>query len=96
MEAQENKISIYKHKDKNVGSSGYSHDGSYQKLFDIRMKSPESGKWYDGVIYQNIYTLEMYAREKEDFYNKFEDVSSNIIACIKGDDQQPMAINGNI
>lgn len=77
MEVAENKMDVfyilYRHKDKNVGLSGYSHDGVYMKLGEIRMKSPESGKWYDSVVYQDIKKLEVYVREKNDFNNKFEE-----------------------
>lgn len=63
---------LYRHKDKTVGSNGYSHDGIYLRMVEIRMKSPESGRWYDAVVYKDINTDGVYVREKNDFNDKFE------------------------
>lgn len=36
-----------------------------------RLKSPESGIWYDAYIYKDIKTNNLYIREQNDFKNKF-------------------------
>lgn len=64
---------IYQHKDKTVGESGYSHDGKYQIVCcDAKMKNPTTREWLDCVIYANIDTDDIYVREKQDFFDKFE------------------------
>ena len=39
-----------------------------------RLKTPDTDKWFDCVIYSPLYEnqYEMFAREKTSFYNEFE------------------------
>lgn len=62
---------IVEHIDK-ISKSGYSHDGIYRIMDFCRMKNPSTREWVDAVIYRNIRTYEMYAREKSDFVLKFK------------------------
>lgn len=72
MEAVESKL--FKHKDKKVGESGYSHDVKYIVIHNARMKNPETRKWLDCVIYSDIANGNVYVREKKDFIDKFKEV----------------------
>lgn len=71
MEAAVDKI--YEHKDKNVGESGYSHDGKYKIVSEARMKNPSTREWVDCIIYADIFQSDVYAREKQDFFDKFKE-----------------------
>lgn len=62
---------IIEHKDKSIGSNGYSHDGLYYFVKECRMKLP-CGEWIDAVQYDDIKTKKTYIREKNDFYEKFK------------------------
>lgn len=63
-------MTIYEHKDKNGGK--YPHDDTYVFTGYVRMKSPESGEWYDGVLYMSTTTGEVFCRERTDFIDKFK------------------------
>ena len=65
---------VYEHKDKSVGSSGYSHDGKYRIVNEARMKNPETREWVNCIIYSDIATGSLYVRESLDFYDKFKEV----------------------
>ena len=69
MEAAVDKI--YEHKDKNVGESGYSHDGIYRVVNKARMKNPATREWMNCVIYSDIDNGSIYVREINDFFDKF-------------------------
>lgn len=66
------KGTIVEHKNKEVGSNGYSHDGLYYFNGECRMKLP-CGEWIDAVQYEDIKTKAIYVRSKEDFFNKFKE-----------------------
>lgn len=72
MAVAENKV--YEHKDKSVGSSGYSHDGKYRIVGEARMKNPVTREWLTCIIYSDIATGSLYVREGLDFYDKFKEV----------------------
>ena len=65
---------IYEHKDKNIGESGYSHDGKYKIVSEARMKNPSTREWVDCIIYADIFQSDVYAREKQDFFDKFKEL----------------------
>ena len=65
---------IYEHKDKNIGESGYSHAGKYKIVSEARMKNPSTREWVDCIIYADIFQSDVYAREKQDFFDKFKEL----------------------
>lgn len=68
---------VFEHKDKRVGSSGYSHDGKYRLLSEARMKNPETREWMDCIVYSEIVSKCLYVREKSDFFDKFKEVATD-------------------
>lgn len=66
------KMEIWEHKEKQGGK--YPHNDTYVVMDYIRMKSPESGEWYDGVLYMSTTKGEYFCREKNDFIEKFKEV----------------------
>lgn len=62
---------IVEHKDKNVGSSGYTHDDRYIYLNDCRMKDSDEG-WVDAVIYYSNRKEQFFVRSKKDFFLEFK------------------------
>ena len=43
----------------------------YEPLFRCRMKCPESGEWFDAIIYKGVEDEKYYVRERKDFLDKF-------------------------
>lgn len=64
---------IYGHRDKTAGK--YPHDDTYTIEGYVRMKSPESGEWYDAVLYKSTTKGEVFCRERRDFEEKFKEES---------------------
>lgn len=62
---------IYGHRDKTAGK--YPHDDTYTIEGYVRMKSPESGEWYDAVLYKSTTKGEVFCRERCDFEEKFKE-----------------------
>lgn len=62
---------IYGHRDKTAGK--YPHDDTYTIEGYVRMKSPESGEWYDAVLYKSTTKGEVFCRERKDFEDKFKE-----------------------
>lgn len=62
---------IYGHRDKTAGK--YPHDDTYTIEGYVRMKSPETGEWYDGVLYKSTTKGEVFCRERHDFEEKFKE-----------------------
>ena len=67
MEAQEfkllvNKDTIFIHKEK----------GHTYKVLDLlRFKHPDTGEWYDGVLYTQLESGELFVRSEESFVENF-------------------------
>lgn len=52
----------------------YSHDSIYLYKGLCRVKNPDTGKWFDAVLYSKISDKTIFVREKTDFENKFKKV----------------------
>lgn len=61
---------LYEHKCKD-SSSGYSHNGKYVLIREVRCKDRVTGEWYDAVEYKDVNKKDIYVREKQDFIDKF-------------------------
>lgn len=61
---------IYGHKDTTGGK--YPHDDTYTIEGYVRMKSPETGEWYDAVLYKSTTKGEVFCCERNDFEEKFK------------------------
>lgn len=44
---------------------------SYSPMYWCKLKCPVTGEWYDAVFYKGVKDGKYYAREKNDFFNKF-------------------------
>lgn len=44
----------------------------YRVLEEGKLKCPETGEWVECVFYMSMKDGKVYAREKEDFYEKFK------------------------
>lgn len=53
---------------------------TYGLLQEFKMKDPTTGEWKDAYLYAEVLPdgilKGMYAREKEDFLNKFQEIDS--------------------
>ena len=81
---------IYEHKDKNIGESGYSHDGKYKIVSEARMKNPSTREWVDCIIYADIFDKvpAMRTVATNSFHLESEDVWLENIALAKTTDEK--------